>query len=194
MDEALRVGLIADLHVSDRNDTSDLKRALRLFDEKKADAVIAAGDLTEYGLLSQLRQVADAWREVFPNGRRSDGGVIARLFHYGDHDTELNWRVKEREVVEMGRLDDYIPQIGPDIAWALAFGEHFEPVVRRTVKGCDFTLVHHLPPGMNQSPVSAIPQFHNYTSSPSIACIADTLLARGKGTRLDGTTEEVSPF
>ncbi len=148
MGEALRVGLIADLHISEHNDTSDLKRALRLFDAKKADAVIAAGDLTEYGLLSQLRQVADAWSEVFPRGRRSDGGAISRLFHYGDHDTELNWRVKEREVVEMGRLDDYIPQIGPDIAWERAFGEHFEPVIRRTIKGVEFTLVHHLPPGM----------------------------------------------
>ncbi len=162
MDEALRVGLMADMHISEHNDTSDLKRALRLFDAKKADAVIAAGDLTEYGLLSQLRQVADAWNEVFPNGRRSDGGVIARLFHYGDHDTELNWRVKEREVVEMGRLDDYIPQIGPDVSWALAFGEHFEPVIRRTIKGCDFTLVHHLPASMksrfDQSSIFAIPQ------------------------------------
>ncbi len=148
MGEALRVGLIADLHISEHNDTSDLKRALRLFDAKKADAVIAAGDLTEYGLLAQLRQVADAWSEVFPRGRRSDGGAISRLFHYGDHDTELNWRVKEREVVEMGRLDDYIPQIGPDIAWERAFGEHFEPVIRRTIKGVEFTLVHHLPPSM----------------------------------------------
>ena len=144
----IRIGLIADIHIGDGNDNSDLKRALRLFDAKKADAVIAAGDLTDLGLLSELKQIAAAWNEVFPGNRRSDGEPIARLFHYGDHDTELNFKVRQREIVEKGRWADYIPHIGPDIAWRLAFGEPFEPVVRRTVKGCEFTAVHHLPPSV----------------------------------------------
>ena len=142
---SVRIGLIADIHVGDDNDASDLRRALRLFDAKKADAVIAAGDLTDFGLLSELKEVAAAWNEVFPGSRRSDGEPIVRLFHYGDHDTALNFRVRQREVVEKGRWADYIPHIGPDAAWRLAFGEPFEPVVRRTVKGCEFTLVHFLP-------------------------------------------------
>ena len=141
----VRIGLIADIHIGDDNDNSDLKRALRLFDAKKADAVIAAGDLTDFGLLSELKEVAAAWNEVFPGSRRSDGEPIVQLFHYGDHDTALNFRVRQREVVEKGRWADYIPHIGPDAAWRLAFGEPFEPVVRRTVKGCEFTLVHFLP-------------------------------------------------
>ena len=143
----VRVGLVSDVHVGDGNDASDLRRALRLFDAKKADAVIAAGDLTDLGLLSELKQVAAAWNEVFPGGRRSDGGLIVRLFHYGDHDTELNFRVRQREVVEKGRWADYIPRIGPGVAWQLAFGEPFEPVIRRTVKGCEFTAVHFMPGG-----------------------------------------------
>ena len=158
---SVNIGLIADIHVGDGNDSSDLKRALRLFDGKKADAVIAAGDLTDFGLLSELREVAAAWNEVFPGGRRSDGEPVVRLFHYGDHDTELNWKVRRREVVEKGRLADYIPRIGPDVAWQLAFGEPFEPVVRRTVKGCEFTAVHYLPDGAmgTSRPAGALPAF-----------------------------------
>ena len=142
---SVRIGLVADIHVGDDNDASDLRRALRLFDAKKADAVIAAGDLTDFGLLSELKEVAAAWNEVFPRSRRSDGEPVVRLFHYGDHDTALNFKVRQREVVEKGRRADYIPHIGPDAAWRLAFGEPFEPVVRRTVKGCELTLVHFLP-------------------------------------------------
>ena len=37
---AVRIGLVADIHIGDGNDNSDLKRALRLFDAKKADAVM----------------------------------------------------------------------------------------------------------------------------------------------------------
>ena len=147
------IGLIADIHIGDDNDASDLRRALRLFDAKKADAVIAAGDLTDLGLLSQLKEVAAAWNEVFPGNRRSDGEPVVRLFHYGDHDTALNFRARQAEVVAKGRWPDYIPHIGPDVAWERAFGEPFEPVVRRTVKGCEFTLVHFLPDGMAGSRV-----------------------------------------
>ena len=143
----VHIGLIADIHIGDYNDASDLKRALRLFDAKKADAVMAAGDLTDLGLLSELREVAAAWNEVFPGNRRSDGAPVVRLFHYGDHDTELNFKVRQREVVAKGRWADYIPHIGPAVAWQLAFGEPFEPVVHRMVKGCEFTLVHFLPNG-----------------------------------------------
>ena len=144
---SVRIGLLADIHIGDDNDNSDLKRALRIFDAKKADAVIAAGDLTDFGLLSELKEVAAAWNEVFPASRRSDGEPVVRLFHYGDHDTALNFKVRQREVVEKGRWADYIPHVGPDVAWERALGEKFEPVVRRNVKGVEFTLVHFLPDG-----------------------------------------------
>ena len=159
--QTLRVGLISDIHVGDVNDASDLRRALRLFDAKKADAIVAAGDLTDLGLLSQLKQVAAAWNEVFHDGRRSDGEPVVRLFHYGDHDTELNFRVRQREVVGRGRLSDYIPHISPDVAWRLAFGEPFEPVVRRMVKGCEFTIVHYLPGDLRARFRQRIPAFES---------------------------------
>jgi len=154
---AVRIGLLADIHIGDDNDNFDLKRALRIFDAKKADAVIAAGDLTDFGLLSELKEVAAAWNEVFPASRRSDGEPVVRLFHCGDHDTALNFKVRQREVVEKGRWADYIPHIGPDVAWERAFGEKFEPVVRRNVKGVEFTLVHFLPEDVSKKSPQLIP-------------------------------------
>ena len=154
---SVRIGLLADIHIGDDNDNSDLKRALRIFDAKKADAVIAAGDLTDFGLLSELKEVAAAWNEVFPGSRRSDGEPVVRLFHYGDHDTALNFKVRQREVVEKGRWADYIPHVGPDVAWERAFGEKFEPVVRRNVKGVEFTLVHFLPEDVSMKSPQLIP-------------------------------------
>jgi len=154
----VRIGLLADIHIGDDNDNADLKRALRIFDAKKADAVIAAGDLTDFGLLSELKEVATAWNEVFPGSRRSDGAPVVRLFHYGDHDTELNFKVRQREVVDKGRWADYIPHIGPGRAWELAFGEPFEPVLHRMVKGVEFTVVHYLPsPVPSVSSVPSVP-------------------------------------
>ena len=154
---AVRIGLLADIHIGDDNDNADLKRALRIFDAKKADAVIAAGDLTDFGLLSELQEVAAAWNEVFPASRRSDGEPVVRLFHYGDHDTALNFKVRQREVVGKGRWADYIPHIGPDVAWERAFGEKFEPVVRRNVKGVEFTVVHFLPEDVRVKSPQLIP-------------------------------------
>ena len=154
---AVRIGLLADIHIGDDNDNSDLKRALRIFDAKKADAVIAAGDLTDFGLLAELKEVAAAWNEVFPGSRCSDGEPVVRLFHYGDHDTALNFKVRQREVVEKGRWADYIPHIGPDVAWERAFGEKFEPVVRRNVKGVEFTLVPFLPEDVRVKSSQLIP-------------------------------------
>ena len=167
---AVRIGLIADIHIGDDNDATDLKRALRLFDARKADVVLAAGDLTDFGLLSQLKQVAAAWNEVFPDSHRSDGEPVARLFHYGDHDTALNFRARQAEVVAKGRWPDYIPHIGPVVAWERAFGEPFEPVVRRIVKGCEFTLVHFLPDDMVGTAPRAVRGHAGRVPLPAGAC------------------------
>ena len=106
---------------------------------------------------------------MFPRSRRSDGAPVVRLFHYGDHDTALNFKVRQREVVDKGRWPDYIPHVGPGRAWELAFGEPFEPVVRRTVKGCAFTLVHFLPdephpplPPFERAPLHVFSQHRAY--------------------------------
>ena len=59
--------------VPDRDSTKDFRRALQLFDARQADAVMLAGDITDHGLLSQMKEAAAAWFEVFPDDFRSYG-------------------------------------------------------------------------------------------------------------------------
>jgi predicted phosphodiesterase len=83
----LRFGILSDIHITDEASTGPFEKALRKFDEWKADGVIACGDLADWGVVPQLERVATTWFKVFPGGRRSDGAKIENLMHYGDHDT-----------------------------------------------------------------------------------------------------------
>lgn len=141
-DAILRLGIISDIHVTDDASCADLRTALKMFDRRRVDGVLATGDLADHGLFGQLKRVAATWNEVFPDFRRSDGGRIERLFHYGDHDTCLNFKARKRFVSDLGLDGDFIPNIGLAKAWEDAFGEKFEPIVHRRLKGYDFVLSH----------------------------------------------------
>lgn len=147
----LTVGLLSDLHISDRGSTAKFRMALRRFDEMKADAVLVSGDLTDWGLVSQLECVAQAWNEVFAGGRRSDGGRITKLLHYGDHDIGglthsfgpnwPGWEALRRKHPNTAELDrQIIEKVGRKEVWERVFGEEWSPVMRRQVNGYDFLL------------------------------------------------------
>ena len=138
----LKLGVVADVHVTDDASCGDLRRALKMFDARRADAVLACGDLTDHGLVSQLKRVAATWNEVFPGMRRSDGGRVERLFHYGDHDTFLNFKARKRFVYDLGLGHEFIPDVGPAKVWEDVFGEKYEHIVHRRVKGFDFVMSH----------------------------------------------------
>ena len=88
----MRLGMIADVHLETGENGKGLQNclcyepALRYFDERKADGVLVAGDITDFGTAAALRQIAAIWFKVFPGNRRSDGRPIVPLFIYGDHD------------------------------------------------------------------------------------------------------------
>lgn len=150
----LRVGLAADIHINQWRDTSDrFKALLRYFDSAKVDGVLVAGDLADSGVVDELRKVGEMWRTQFPGGRRSDGAPIANLMHFGDHDTggylcERDGFLKRHGL--MGRPADEIAAFKDENLlirhrerdWEEAFGEKYEPVKVRNVKGYDFVLVH----------------------------------------------------
>ena len=46
----LRLGLLADIHITNRTQQPYFEKALRQMDEWKVDAVVACGDLANYGL------------------------------------------------------------------------------------------------------------------------------------------------
>ena len=150
---ALRLGVVSDIHLTDDASRSDFRKALRMFDGRRADAVLCTGDLADHGLVSQLRRVAETWNEVFPGMRRSDGGRVERLFHYGDHDTCLNARARKRFVYDLGLRGEYIPEVGPDRVWEEVFGEKYSPIVHRRVNGYDFVMSHFRRGPLDVNPV-----------------------------------------
>ena len=158
----LRVGVISDVHVP-VSGLEKLRQAYALFDRRKVDAVLVCGDLTNYGLVRELEQFRDVWRSAFPGNRRSDGGEVVPLFIYGDHDTggymhkfhdgEPPCRLHgiDKATVEK----EQIVNVGSGKAWREAFGEDWDFVQVKTVKGYRFILSHYYgtihqetPPGL----------------------------------------------
>ena len=145
--ELMRFGALSDIHVTDDASCRPFERALKAFDEWKADGVLVCGDLADWGVVPQLKRVGDVWLRTFPKGRRSDGQPIANLIHYGDHDTSTwTYRNAPQCVAEFpdeeGMKRVIIPHYGREKAWEECFQEPWHPIEHKNVKGFDFILSH----------------------------------------------------
>ena len=149
----MRLGLLADVHFETGENGKRLQNclcyepALRYFDERKADGVLVAGDLTDYGTGAALRQLAAIWFKVFPGNRRSDGKPIVPLFIYGDHDMggymhKFSWA--KTHCIVPGELDEIISS-GDNAArlWKECFHEEWAPIQVKECCGFQFVLAHH---------------------------------------------------
>ncbi len=133
-------GVISDIHVTTPESTAVFRSALKYFRDRKVDAVVVAGDLSDWGLRSGLKYVADAWYSVFPNDRAPDGRKVEKLFCTGNHDYDgymygditLDMHVQGYSETEALRT------LGMKRCWEEAFNEPFAAVRHRTVKGYDF--------------------------------------------------------
>lgn len=147
-----RFGVISDIHLlpSDKHRSDVFRDALKYMDARKADGVVACGDLTQNGTISELRAFGDIWRTVFPGNKRSDGEHIEKLFVYGDHDTEPSFypHVVQYRKEHDGKNPDWLLARGDIVLndrakqWKAAFDEDFAPIMRKRVKGFDFVLAH----------------------------------------------------
>jgi len=146
-----RFGVISDVHIlpSDKHRSDVMRDALKYLDSRKVDGVVACGDLTQNGTISELQHFADIWKSVFPGDRRSDGGHVEKLFVYGDHDTEPTFYTSTLKYYkEHGTYPDWLLKRGDIVLndrakqWKAAFGEDFAPIMRKRVKGFDFVLAH----------------------------------------------------
>ena len=141
----LKIGLLSDIHITDRGSCSDFEKALRTFDKWGADGVLCCGDMADWGVAPQIDLTAETWFKVFPGGRRSDGAPMANLLHYGDHDCcGYFYRghpgcVKQYpDVEEMKKVS--IRWTDRKAIWEKAFKEEWAPIVHKRVKGYDFVL------------------------------------------------------
>ena len=114
--------------------------ALEYFRSQNVDAVMHCGDMADRGLVEELQLHADAWYRVFPQNRAPDGHVVQKLFVSGNHDID-SWS----KGIDMAR---FVPNradwpervIKTDSArhWRRIWGEEYEPVWHKTVKGYHF--------------------------------------------------------
>ena len=130
----LTFGVVSDIHVTTPKSTRLFRKSLEWFRRRGADAVMVPGDLTDWGIRSGYRYVAEAWRDVF------GGTETVPLLCTGNHDFD-GWRYADM-TMEMHANgyseDDHITNFGQKKCWEEIFGEPYAPIRLRTVKGYDF--------------------------------------------------------
>jgi len=150
VDPRLKVGVLSDIHLLVQKDSmhSDVyfEKALRWYDEQKADAVLLCGDIADCGLVSELEYAAAIWNRVFPGDRRSDGEPIKHLFHFGDHD--YGGYAHKYPWAKTSSKDPDAPNhalVNEDVVaiWERLFHEKWTPIQVHEVKGYTFVLAHH---------------------------------------------------
>ena len=162
-DSPLRVGILSDIHVSRPElvatdpyakaclETGGVfERALRQFRKRGVDAVVIAGDLTEFGLISELEEVSRIWQKVFPGDKGADGKRVEKIFVLGNHDA-LAWGWKSTWTGELwqgrDREEKWNSSIAKDPAraWKRVFGEDYESLQIKRVRGYNFVMAHWQP-------------------------------------------------
>ena len=136
----LRFGVISDLHVTTPESTERFRRALAYFRDRRADAVIVAGDLSDWGLRSGLKYVAATWYDVFPDDRGADGDRVEKLFVTGNHDFG-GWGYGDMTLdMHLHGYSEGDALVNFDMAkcWEDAFHEPYSEIRRRSVRGFDF--------------------------------------------------------
>ena len=139
----LRLGVISDIHVTTPESTDRFRRALAYFGDRGVDAVMVAGDLSDWGLRSGLQYVADAWRDVFPDDRGPDGRRVQKLFITGNHDHDGWWygdMTLDMHIQGYSELDA-LSRAGMKECWESTFGEPYSEIRKREVNGFTFVSV-----------------------------------------------------
>lgn len=144
---ALRLGVMSDIHltwhVDEPGSYERIQKVLEYYRDRNVDGVVIAGDIADWGFVGQLEQFGELWRKVFPGDRAPDGHSVARLFIGGNHDfcgPYEPYKYKGKPIFEM--KEEFIKTVGMDKAWEKAFGEKYEPVWFKEVKGYAFTGAH----------------------------------------------------
>lgn len=140
---SLRMGVISDIHVRTEGDGNHrrLQCVLRYLDARRVDVIVIAGDIGCFSQPSEMRILADEWRRAFPDGKGCDGRPVERFFVTGNHDEMSGIWFPDEEA----RRKCYETSFSRDPGkwWREIFGENYEPVFCRRIRGYDFVGVHY---------------------------------------------------
>ena len=131
---ALRFGVVADMHITTPASCAMTEKAFRYFKARGADAVMVPGDMTDWGLRSGLEYFKATWDRVF-----ADTNVVP-LFCTGNHEYDGWWYGDMTMDMHANGYseDEALLKLGLESEWERVFGEKFEPIRVRTVKGYSF--------------------------------------------------------
>ena len=154
----LTFGAISDIHILHSKygwkvGTTVLEKALLWYRQKNVDAVTIAGDLSEHGLIDELVMIGEAWRKIFPGNKGLNGNHVEKVFVTGNHDYEA-WKYKggfaQKLYPSPGELDRNKIAGNYGKAWEMAFGEKYEPIYMKNVRGYRFIGSHWMDGGGKQ--------------------------------------------
>ena len=152
----LAIGMVADTHIrtgsngvrmDSHRPTTWFVKALEHFRDANVDAVVHLGDMAHCGQTRELEFHAMAWRQVFPGDCAADGRHVEKLFVTGNHDTLVDNAFVVRfcpDPAERARRTFATDQAAN---WKRVFGEEFQRVWHKSVKGFHFVGLNHGVPG-----------------------------------------------
>jgi len=126
-----------------------LNAALAHFRAANVDAVVHCGDMAHRGQVRELEFHAEAWRRFFPDNRAPDGHTVEKLFVTGNHETD-GWRYGtddgfkvEKAFPDPAERDRRILAVDLAAKWEKVWGEKYEKVWHKEIKGYHFFGRHH---------------------------------------------------
>lgn len=123
-------------HYDTAMDDQAVVALLEYFKRQGADAVVHCGDLTDRGMTRTMELYKAAWNRVFKDGQRP-----VHLFATGNHDVEDGFDYWAKGIAHSEDPAVYNPlRLGPNLGPAMEriWGEPYEDVWHRVVKGCHF--------------------------------------------------------
>ena len=148
-------GVISDTHLRTRHGSSGrpgrnwprkyFAAALAYFKEQNVDAVVHCGDFAHRGQVEEMRFHAGVWNRIFPKNRAPDGHEVVKLFVTGNHDTDgagYGSFVKNKYPDPAVRAK-HVLQTDMAANWERIWGEKYEPVWHKEVKGYHFFGRHY---------------------------------------------------
>ena len=135
----LRFGVMSDVHIGGKPDAeATLERTLRWFAKENVDAVLCPGDVAHSGHIGELERFAAVWYRVFPQGRAADGHKVELMIATGNHDVDA-WGGRWKNFTDEQMLAQrFNYRDNPEKVWQRLFGQKWEVIWRREVKGYTF--------------------------------------------------------
>ncbi len=129
--------------------------ALKYFRDQNVDAVVHCGDMAHRGQILELEFHARAWNKVFPKNLAPDGHKVEKLFVTGNHDVEGGTYGGFVEKIYPNPVERAKHVLVTDMAanWRRIWGEPYEPIWHKCVKGYHFFGRHY---GVDEAELSKL--------------------------------------